>query len=93
MFRALTELFAAAATMFRAINNLAEAGENVSQWAKDETAFFNDKATMERTNKLVLLNATNAQRIKELGIEKEVIALSAPDDSKPASKAKKAVAA
>lgn len=78
MFTALKELFAAAATAFRAINNVASAGENLSQWAKDETAYFNDKATLDRTNKLVLLNAANQQTIRELGIEKEVIALTAP---------------
>lgn len=69
MFKALNQFFEAIAAMFRAVTNLAEAGENVTQWAKDETEFFNTKSQAERDNKLIIFQMENEQRIKDLGIE------------------------
>lgn len=69
MFKAFAQLFAAAESFFRAITNLAQAGENVTAWAKDETGFFNTKANLERDNKLAILNHENAKRVKDLELQ------------------------
>lgn len=68
MFKALNQFFAALESLFRAFTNLAQAGENVTEWAKDETGFFNTKANLERQHKIVELNAENAARARALGI-------------------------
>lgn len=68
MFKALNQFFAALESIFRAFTNLAQAGENVTEWAKDETGFFNHKANLERSHKIVLLNADNAKAAQALGI-------------------------
>lgn len=97
MFKALNQFFEAIAAMFRAVTNLAEAGENVTQWAKDETEFFNVKSQAERDNKLIIFQMENEQRIKDLGIEnalkerqgkREVAKVSKPAAKKPAAKPK-----
>lgn len=71
MFKALAQLFAAAESLFRAVTNLCQAGENVTAWAKDETGFFNEKATLERNHKFVVLRAENAKAAADLGITEQ----------------------
>lgn len=84
MFKALNQFFAFFESMFRALTNLAQAAENTTEWAKDETAFFNEKSGLERDNKLVQLHADNLKQLSDLGISDQVKELRANRNKKAA---------
>lgn len=72
MFKMLNAFFAMFTSLFNAGGNLAQAAENTTAWARDESAFFNEKSMLERDQKIVAMRASNAAQLKELGIEEDV---------------------
>ena len=86
MFKALNAFFAFIESMFNAAANLAQAGENVTEWAKDESAFFNEKSGMQRTQALAVLRMDYDKELEAKGLTDKVEPVEAPSARKAKAK-------
>ncbi|BAR94603.1 hypothetical protein FCMLKIFP_00064 [Pseudomonas phage Ka3] len=72
MIAAFNAFFAFFAALFRGATNLAEAAENMSRYAKDESEFFNENAEASRDRRRVESRAAHAQLVRDLGISEDI---------------------
>ncbi|QWT71755.1 hypothetical protein [Pseudomonas phage vB_Pae-PA14] len=72
MFKALNQFFAMLESLFRAVTNATESLENVTEWAKEESDHFNNKARLQREQAIAILNIENAQELQEKGLTEAV---------------------
>ncbi|MEL2330727.1 hypothetical protein, partial [Klebsiella pneumoniae] len=54
------------------VTNLTKAAENVTEWAEEESAHFNNKARLQRKQDIALLNIENAAELQEKGLTESV---------------------
>lgn len=82
MFKALNAFFAFFESLFNAATNLSQAGENLTEWAKDESAFFNEKSGMQRQQALAVLRMDYDKELETKGLTDQVTKPVAPSARK-----------